>query len=546
MNKVAHYLQEHVQGEVITSSDARAHFAADGSVLTVAPQVIVYPRTEQDVRKTTRFTWQLAERNHLVPLTPRGLGSDTVGAALGEGIIMVLPAHMNKIIELDPKRSYVIVQPGITLDKLQQTLLTHGRFLPIYPEALQYATIGGVLGSNGVGVKSLKYGDMREITESLRVVLANGEVIETHRLSKKDLSRKMGESTFEGEVYRQLDALISDNWALIDETHKKFEGVEHNAAGYDLYDVKGDDGSFDLTPLLVGSEGTLGVITEATINVEAHSPNTTLLAAYFDDASLIAPSLDKLLDLKPSALELVDGNVLQFVAQQSPNYLRGLIDQTIPKAVVLIEFDEDKDSARKKAVKKARKILEGATSKIAEATDPNDVSNLWKLRECVAVVLSQQVGSARAVAGIEDSALPPSKFIDGIQKIYELFKTYNLSPLVWGSAGDGVIHVEPFFDLGQTGDRQRLFRIMDEWYKYVIENGGTTTAGNGDGRLRTPYLEALYGADMYALFGKLKLIFDPYTVLNPGIKQGTTLESLRRLLRPTTSPSKQFDHLPRR
>ena len=230
MNKVAHYLQEHVQGEVITSSDARAHFATDGSVLTVAPQVIVYPRTEQDVRKTTRFTWQLAERNHLVPLTPRGLGSDTVGAALGEGIVMVLPAHMNKIIELDPKRSYVIVQPGITLDKLQQTLLTHGRFLPVYPEALQYATVGGVLGSNGVGVKSLKYGDMREITESLRVVLANGEVIETHRLSKKDLSRKMGESTFEGEVYRQLDALISDNWALIDEAHKK--GHSRECWGY--------------------------------------------------------------------------------------------------------------------------------------------------------------------------------------------------------------------------------------------------------------------------------------------------------------------------
>src|SRR5471030_1461546 len=145
MSKVAHYLQEHVLGEVMTSLDARRYFSTDGSIFTVAPAVVMYPRNENDVRKTARFSWQLAERGRIVPITARGSGTDQSGAAIGSGIVLIFPAHMNRIIEFDGKTGVATVEPGINYGKLQQTLQTHGRYLPPYPASLEYSTIGGAV-----------------------------------------------------------------------------------------------------------------------------------------------------------------------------------------------------------------------------------------------------------------------------------------------------------------------------------------------------------------------------------------------------------------
>src|SRR5688572_26537826 len=196
MSKVAHYLQEHLVGEVMTSADARRYFSTDGSILSIPPAVVVYPRSENDVRKVTRFTWQLAERGRVIPVTARGTGTDMAGAALGNGIIIAFPAHMHRILELDDKSGVVIVEPGTNYGKLQQTLHTHDRFLPPYPPTLEYSTVGGAVANNASGEKSVKYGSTRDFVKSVRAVLANGEVIETGRISKKDLSKKMGLSTF--------------------------------------------------------------------------------------------------------------------------------------------------------------------------------------------------------------------------------------------------------------------------------------------------------------------------------------------------------------
>ncbi len=198
MSKVAHYLQEHLLGEVTYSPEVRRHFAQDASILRLAPAIVVYPRNESDVRKTARFSWQLAERGRGLPITARGGGSDTSGAAIGNGILLVFTAHMGQILTLDPKKEFVTVEPGVTYDKLEQTLHTHGLFLPPCPASKHYATIGGGIANNAIGDKSVKYGATGEYVECLRVVLANGEVIETGPLSKRELSKKLGLSTFEG------------------------------------------------------------------------------------------------------------------------------------------------------------------------------------------------------------------------------------------------------------------------------------------------------------------------------------------------------------
>ncbi len=178
--------------------------------------------------------------------------ADQSGAAIGKGIILAFPAHMNEILELDTRSGSVTLEPGVNYGKLQQTLNTHGRFLPPFPASLEYSTIGGAIANNASGEKTIKYGSTKNFVDSLRVVLANGEVIETGRIGKRELNKKMGLSTFEGEVYRALDTLIEENHDLIQSLKLN---VSKNSAGYDLAAVKEKDGSFDLTSLFVGSQG---------------------------------------------------------------------------------------------------------------------------------------------------------------------------------------------------------------------------------------------------------------------------------------------------
>lgn len=543
-SKVAHYLQEHLLGEVMTSSDARRYFATDGSVLTVTPGVVVYPRGENDVRKTARFSWQLAERGRVIPMTARGAGTDLSGAALGSGIILAFPAHMHRILELDDKNGLVVVEPGVNYGKLQQTLHTHDRFLPPYPPSIEYSTIGGAVANDASGQKSVKYGTTRSFVKSLRVVLANGEVIDTGRLSKRDLSKKLGLATFEGEIYRALDGLLEENRELID---KMVLGVTKNSAGYNLWDIKQRDGSFDLTPLFVGSQGTLGIVTEIALATETFSQTNSLLVGYFDDLEKAQSAVLELRGLPemPSAIEMVDEHLLAMVDKINPNLLKEHVTKPFPKVILFVEFDNPSERTRKKLTKKARKTLERHATHVFVESDPVNQEKLWKIRQASSTVIAQSEGGSKALPIIEDGVVPPERLREYLEGIYQLFSRNHLQPAVWGHAGDGNLHIQPSLDLSQVGDRQKAFRIMDEYYNLVISLGGTTSGGNGDGRLRAPYLEKLYGAELYAVFTKVKQIFDPYGTLNPGVKIGTNLDSVKQQLRPNYSMDHLYDHMPR-
>jgi len=544
MNKVAHYLQEHLVGEVMTGGDARKYFSTDASIFSIPPAIVVYPRNENDVRKTTRFTWQLAERGRVIPLTPRGSGTDQSGAAIGPGVVMAFPAHLNRILEFDGKSGLVTVEPGINYGKLQQTLHTHNRFLPPFPASAEYSTIGGAVGNNAAGEKSVKYGDTREFVKGLRVVLANGEVIETKRLSKRELSKKLGLATFEGELYRSLDALIEENSQLL-----KADGpdVTKNAAGYGLKFVKQKDGSFDLTPLFVGSQGTLGVITEITLATMPHNPNTTLIAALIDDitrAEEIVQALRKLPEA-PSSIEMVDNHLLNFVHAHNPNQLKGIVSPPFPKLILLIEFDSPSERTQKRMTKKTAKLLEKHDINFKIETDPHKRDELWKIRHSAAAVLAYSEGNTRALPIIEDGIVPLSRFKEYIEAVYTLFERNKLQAAVWGHAGDANLHIQPFLDLSQLGDRQKIFKLLDDYYSMVISLGGSTSGEHNDGRLRGPYLEKMYGAELYSLFAKVKQIFDPYGTLNTGVKVNVRLDDIKSVLRHEYSLDHLYQHMPR-
>ncbi len=543
MNKVAHYLQEHLTGEVLTSAEARKYFSTDGGVFQVTPQLIVYPQNENDVRKTARFAWQLAERGRIIPITARGRGSDQAGAAIGEGILLVFPAHMNKILELDSRGNTVTVEPGLVYAKLQQTLHTHGRFLPPFPSSIEFSTMGGAVANNAGGEKTVKYGSTRNYVKGLRVVLANGEVIETKPLSKRELSKKMGLSSFEGEIYRALDKLIEENKEVIDSTQLS---VTKNSAGYDIVDVKTKNG-FDLTPLFVGSQGTLGVVTEVTFSTEPHNPNTTLIAAHFDDIDVakdIVLELRKLPDI-PSAIEVVDENLLTFLDEHNPNQLKGIVEKPFRKLIVLIEFDNPSDRVQKKMVKRTIKALNKRGIDYQVETERHAKEKLWKIRHSAASVITQTEGTAKALPIIEDGIVPVDRFREYLDGVYEIFGRYNLRVAIWGHAGNANLHMQPFLDLGQVGDRQKVFKIIDDYYNLVIGLGGSTSGEHSDGRLRAPYLKQLYGDEAYELFEKIKQIFDPHGILNPGVKIGVTINDVKPLLRHEYSMEHLYDHLPR-
>ncbi len=543
MNKIAHYLQQHLVGEVLSSGDVRRHFSTDASVFTLTPTVVAYPRNENDLRKVSRFTWQLAERGRVISVTARGKGSDKSGAAIGNGIMLVFPAHMNRILEYDGKSGDVTVEAGINYGRLQQTLYTHGRFLPPYPSSLDYSTIGGAIANNASGEKSVKYGTTRDYVRNMRVVLANGEVIETKRLSKRELNKKMGLSSFEGEIYRNLDKLIEENKEIIKQININ---VSKNSSGYDIASVK-HKGSFDLTPLIVGSQGTLGIVSEVTLKTAPYNPHTSLIAGFFED---INSAKNAVIDLmkqseKPSAIEMVDQNLLNFLDENYPNQLKGIVNKPFHKIVLLIEFDTHNERARKKSTKRAIKIFNKYNVEYQLETEPDEREKLWKIRHSVAAAISHNYDHKKALPIVEDGIVPIAKFSEYIDGVYKIFEKHKLKIALWGHAGDANLHMQPFLDLSQIGDRQKVFKVIDEYYNFVIDLGGSTSGEHGDGRLRAPYLPKLYGQQVYELFRKIKAIFDPYNTLNPGVKIDVSIEDIKLLLRDEYSLNHLFDHLPR-
>jgi FAD/FMN-containing dehydrogenase len=375
-------------------------------------------------------------------------------------------------------------------------------------------------------------------------VLANGEVIETGRLTRRELSKKLGLTTFEGEVYRSLDALIEENKDLI---QRSVKGVSKNAAGYNIFDVKRRDGSFDLTPLFVGSQGTLGVITEITCETEAYNPETVVFAAFFDSISAACESVQELRNLAqvPSAIEFVDGHLLKIVNELNPNQLKDVLPTPTPAAALIVELDDAADRKRKKTIKQVHSIFEKHASSFKEETTPAQQAALWKIRHASATLLSYSDSQAKAVPLIEDGVVPLEKLDDFIAGVYRLFTAAQLDVAIWGHAGDGNLHVQPFLDISQLGDRQRAFRLMDEYYALVTELGGSTTGQHNDGRLRGPYLEKLYGHEIYELFKRIKTVFDPYNLMNPGVKIGISSDDVKPLVKSHYSLDYLYKHMPR-
>lgn len=526
MSKIADYLRERLTGEVSAEPAVRKRFATDGSVLQIAPQIVVYPRTTNDVRKLARFTWRLAERGQVLPIVPRGSGTDTTGAAIGSGAAVVFPAHMARILELDIKSQMVRVQPGLNLATLQEAMATHGLFLPPVPSDFKASTVGGAFGCNAAGTKSIKYGTLRDWTDRLEIVLANGEIIQTGRISKHELNAKKGLQTMEGEIYRSLDNLIEDNQELI---QKLDESNTPNASGYALELVKAKDGSFDLTQLVIGSQGTLGVIVQAILKLTNRPTEVSMMAAAITGEQDLPTLTEDLLQLEPSELEFIDGGTLELIEQLGGGTPWKTVTDVKPVAMVFIEFD-DRNRARK--VKKAAKLLESAGVLDARvATEWEDQESLRSIHHSVSTITNYSHQGTSALPLAPDIAVEPSKVPLLVEKVRGLLRHHHIEGGVWGHLGTGVISVRPLINLANLGQRQIVFKLISELAEAAADLGGSLTGEFGEGRMASMATDDQNGQELTDLFVKVKQIFDPYGTLNPGVKSGSDQQTLLAHLR---------------
>lgn len=532
-------LQSQLLGTVTDNDDALDHFSTDASIFTLRPQLVVYPKNTADVRKTMVFLGERAKAGQKIGLTARGKGTDQSGAAVGDGLQLVFPAHMNHLLNLS--KDSVTVQPGMLYRTLQQTLQTHGRFLPPFPSSIDYSTIGGAVANNAAGEKTVKYGSTRRFVQSLRVVLADGSIIETRRLTARELSRKKGQLDLEGDIYRKIDSILLDNEAAIKKAMPK---TSKNTAGYALWDVRRRDGSFDLTQLIIGSQGTLGIITEITLKTAPYNPKTTLLVAYLDDLAKAGDVIARLAKLRPSALELVDYHLLEFIRTQRPDDLAGLIPDHLPKLVLLVEFDDASQLQQTYKSRRAAGFLTKLGGGLRLTTNLVEQDALWKIRHSAAGVTWMNNGTKKALPFIEDGIVPIAKLSQFLEKTYKLLRKYNLDIAVWGHAGDANLHLQPFLDLAKPKDIDKLYEVSAEFTKIVTGLGGSISGEHGDGLIRAPYLKQVFGDEVYELFRQTKQAFDPQNLLNPDTKIDVTEEYARSHLRSSYAMNHLYDHMP--
>lgn len=536
MSKIATYLQEHISGEVTTNPAILAAMSSDAGVLKVAPEMVVYPRATSDIRKIARFAWQLAEKGHVLPLTARGRGTDQTGGAIGKGIILSLPAHMHRVLEFDAKQKLVRLQPGADMRAANGALLLQGMAIPVGGAG----TVGGAVAKNQGSLMAGKYGMAGDWVGQLEVVLANGDLLQTERLSKRELGKRKGLQTFEGEIYRAIDGLIEDNKQLIEE--KIASDAPDNVGYSSIARVKRKDGSFDLTPLFVGSQGTLGIISEMIMKADFTAARKAVAAITFSNKEVARDALDVLRALQPAFLEYYDATVFALAAirGRKHDFLKGA-DK--PSAVVLVGFDDFSDRARARKLKKLDKALREVECGITSA-DGDDAETLLAIREITAFAAVPEGKGVSAPPLFDGAYVPAERFEEYQSALAALASKHQIVLPLHGQILTGLMYTRPLLHLHKVGDKQKVFKLVEEYSVLVARLGGHLVGEGGEGRVKARFAYKELDPEVVELFKAVKATFDPHGIFNPGVKQAAEIRHLAQHLRTDYDTAASGDSVP--
>ena len=517
-------LQRLIEGEVFFDEFTRAIYSSAASIYRIRPLGIVRPKHKKDVINLVKYAARMS-----IPLIPRGGGTSRTGNELGEGILIDFTKYMNRILEFQPKGEWVRVQPGMILDPLNKFLKPHKLFFPIDPSTKEYCTLGGMIANNSSGPHAVKYGATRDYVLSLEVVLSDGEVMTTGPVSVGE--KAAGESkdleTLIQKIYRVMPDLLKRYRKPMEE-EKPF--TMKNSSGYDLWRLQGN-GLLDLTSLFVGSEGTLGIISEAKLRLMPLSGKALGGLIYFDNLDHVGTATQKILELSPAMLEVIERQILDLARKQKAE-LKPYLPEGI-EAILFVEFqDENEEQLRQKFKEVERKLIdqEKLAVDLKVAKDNKDMAMLEKVRSVSGPILNKIKGPKKPIAFIEDATVHPNYLSQYIKALRDLFKKFEVDASIYGHAGDGNLHLMVFLDLTREDEVKKMVSLAEACYDLVLTLKGTISGEHGDGRLRTYYLKKQY-PNLYPAMVEIKKLFDPENIFNPGCIVGSNQNLLSQHLK---------------
>lgn len=507
-----------------TDLSERQRVARDASIFEVVPEAVAKPKSEQELADLVHYARQKG-----TSLTPRNGGTCMSGGPLSEGIVVDMAA-LNSVEEVD-EHGLLWVHGGTMQTQVEAVAHPKGWFFAPYTSSRDICGIGGMIGNNASGEQSVRYGATSRNVARLRVLLSDGNTYEFGPLSRSEVARKCGQQDFEGEIYRRMVALVREHADLI---HHSYPRVPKNAAGYALNELWDEQhGIFNLARLFVGAQGTLGIVTQAQLKLTPMVGASRMVVVPITGLSELTPTVQTMLSFKPQTCETFDHHTYELAEQYHPeDAARASLAKGKHLVVFAIYAGKDQAQADRQAAR-AKAALEAQGREVLWIDDHAvQESFLLIRRKSFRMLLEHPHPSKRAMAFLEDTIVPLAHYGPYLAALEEILAEYDMTYTYAGHIGDGSIRLVPLVDMDDPTAPDRVMELERRVNDLVFAFGGSMSVDHGDGIIRTPFLERMFGPEMVTLFAEVKAIFDPHNLFNPGKKVGGTLsyalEHIRR------------------
>ncbi len=533
-------LKKTIEGDVLTDEQTLIEYSHDASLFEVKPEVVVFPKGEDDIRTLVNFVNKNKKQHPGLSLTGRCAGTDMSGGAINESIIVSFNKYFNHIPRING--NIATTQPGVFYRDFEEKTLEKNLIFPSYPASKGLCAMGGIFNNNSGGEKSLQYGQTEKYVKRVKAVLSDGKIYEFTPLTQEGLRKKMDQKNFEGSVYRKMYKLINDNYEVI---MKAKPDVSKNSAGYLLWNVYDrEKGIFDLTQLWTGAQGTLGLMIEGDLELVPVRAHHGMLIIYLKSTAHLKQIIDEVLFLDPESFESYDDNTLMLALKYFPEFARqlGLIGmisaglaflpafismftgKKLPKLVLQVDFAGNNRDEIEEKLKTLRERLKPMHPLIQIAEEGQE-KKYWLVRRESFNLLRKKIRNKHTAPFIDDFVIKPEYIAEVLPKITDILKKHlEFMYTVAGHVGNGNFHIIPLVDIKNPKVRAAIPEISDKVYRIVAKYKGSITGEHNDGIIRTPYLEQMYGAKIIKLFEETKRIFDPHNIFNPGKKVNGTLK----------------------
>jgi FAD/FMN-containing dehydrogenase/Fe-S oxidoreductase len=506
-------LRRALTGEVRFDAYSRHLYATDASIYAIEPIGVVFPRNADDVVAAIEIS-----ANFGAPVLARGAGTGLCGQTVGPAVVLDFSRFMHAIVALDAERRIARVQPGVVQDDLNRAAGAHGLLFAPDTSTSNRATLGGMVGNNSCGSRSARYGMTIDHVESLDVVLADGSRARLAAAEPADIEQRARGSTLEARLYREIPPLVSANADVI---RTGFPPHWRRSGGYRLERMLPERGPFDLAKLVVGSEGTLAIVVEATVRLVPRPGAVAGVAGHFDSVDSALAAVDDAIDANAAAIELVDKRILD-LARRSPLHAHRASTLTgDPGALLWLEFYGDSAGEAKAAAAalETKWRAHGHGYAVVRADSPAELQRFRELRKAgLGLLTAAGVGRERSIAFVEDTAVDPAKLREYTQRFAQILEAHGLRAGFYGHASAGCLHIRPFMDLAQPGEVARMRAVAEEVRDLVSEFGGMNSSEHGDGLVRSEFNRRIFGDALYGVMQQVKRLFDPDNRLNPGKK----------------------------